>query len=169
MNKFLAVTIALSPLLIFSPAKAQDASLGCKILLCAAASNPSWESIPYCVPPMNTLFNILSKGGSWPTCPEGNASGVGYQQYQACPSGKSSYSVTQTATNGITGVVADPNGAICAGQVVQQCSYVQTKGNTEEVCTNQALDATDRPINAKPYYVDIQNNGSSQRFWFNLQ
>jgi hypothetical protein len=33
--------------------KAQDAEFGCKVLLCAAASNPSWPQIPYTNGPHN--------------------------------------------------------------------------------------------------------------------
>ena len=68
-------------------ARAQDASLGCKILLCAAATNPDWSGIPYCVPPMTQLFNILEHGGGWPSCPEGDVSPVQYTPYKACPAG----------------------------------------------------------------------------------
>ena len=59
-------------------AYAQDASFGCKVLLCAAATVPGWSSIPYCVPVMTQLFRSLARGGGWPTCSEGNASNVVY-------------------------------------------------------------------------------------------
>jgi hypothetical protein len=39
--------------------KAQDAEFGCKVLLCAAASNPSWPQMPYCVPVMNQLYRMM--------------------------------------------------------------------------------------------------------------
>ena len=52
-------------------ALAEDASFGCQVLLCAASSNPSWSSVPYCVPVMHRLFDLLAAGHSWPTCPEG--------------------------------------------------------------------------------------------------
>ncbi len=35
-----------------NPLHRQDASFPCKVLLCAAATNPSWTGIPYCVPIM---------------------------------------------------------------------------------------------------------------------
>ena len=41
--------IALDPM---ASSQAQDASFACKVLLCAAATNPSWTQIPYCVPIM---------------------------------------------------------------------------------------------------------------------
>src|SRR5271168_2383035 len=43
----LFATISMSPLLLGGPAAAQDASFGCKVLLCAAAATPSWSGIPY--------------------------------------------------------------------------------------------------------------------------
>ena len=48
--------------------QAQDASFGCKVLLCAMSTNPSWSGVPYCVPVMNQLFSQLAVGGSWPVC-----------------------------------------------------------------------------------------------------
>lgn len=53
-------------------ARAQDASFGCKVLLCAAASAPGWTAIPYCVPIMEEVFRELSLGWSWPTCSQAN-------------------------------------------------------------------------------------------------
>ena len=50
------------------PANAQDASFGCKVLLCALSSAPGWSAIPYCVPVMNQLFTSLAMGGGWPIC-----------------------------------------------------------------------------------------------------
>ena len=50
------------------PASAQDASFGCKVLLCALSSVPGWSAIPYCVPVMNQLFRSLATGGGWPIC-----------------------------------------------------------------------------------------------------
>lgn len=47
---------------ILERADAQDASFGCKVLLCAAASAPSWSGIPYCVPVMQALFRQLANG-----------------------------------------------------------------------------------------------------------
>ena len=80
-------TISLAPFLLSHPARAQDASFGCKVLLCAAATTPSWSGIPYCVPVMQQLFTQLAKEGGWPTCAQGDASPVGYQPYEALPGG----------------------------------------------------------------------------------
>lgn len=56
-----------------SNAQAQDASFGCKVLLCAAASAPGWTGIPYCVPVMQQLIRQVGRGGAWPVCLEGQA------------------------------------------------------------------------------------------------
>lgn len=49
--------------LAFAPtgAEAEDASWGCQVLLCAASQNPSWQGVPYCVPPMKRLIAAMSK------------------------------------------------------------------------------------------------------------
>ena len=50
-----------------APAKADQ--LGCTILLCMM--NPAgWASVPYCVSPVQTAFNLLSRGKPLPQCPE---------------------------------------------------------------------------------------------------
>ena len=54
-----------------SNARAQDASFGCKVLLCAAATAPGWTGIPYCVPVMQQLIRQVGRGGAWPVCLEG--------------------------------------------------------------------------------------------------
>lgn len=92
-------------------ASAQDASFGCKVLLCAAATNPGWSSIAYCVPVMHELFRRLARGGGWPSCPEARTSGLGYERYQACPAGQTA---GQLNTDGMDGFSAIPNGDVCA-------------------------------------------------------
>jgi len=66
-------------------AAAQDASFGCKVLLCAVATAPSWSGIPYCVPVMEQLFSDLRKGRGWPTCAEATAGSVASETNQNCP------------------------------------------------------------------------------------
>lgn len=67
-----AAAIALAATFAGRPeARAQDASFGCKVLLCAAATAPSWAGIPYCVPVMQQLIRQVARGGAWPVCLEG--------------------------------------------------------------------------------------------------
>ncbi|MEH6952901.1 hypothetical protein V4R08_16795 (plasmid) [Nitrobacter sp. NHB1] len=140
-------------------ADAQDASFGCKVLLCAAASAPSWSGIPYCVPVMQTLFRQLAQGGGWPSCAEGNASGLGYEPYQACPAG---LTPVQSASDG--GVGASPSGNLCADLSKPQ----QVCSGGDGGCTT-TYSTTARDPRSDPYYVDISTANGSQRFYFSLQ
>jgi len=70
-----------------NPLYAQDASFPCKVLLCAAATSPSWTGIPYCVPIMRQAIYMQAWGiavgacaeaqGSGPSAGGSSASGVG--------------------------------------------------------------------------------------------
>lgn len=141
--------------------RAQDASFGCKVLLCAAASAPSWSGIPYCVPVMQTLFRQLAKGGGWPSCSEGNASGLGYEPYQACPAG---LTAAQAASDAGAGVSAAENGSLCADLTKPQ--QVCTGGDGGCATT---YPTAPRDPRSDPYYVDIKTANGTQRFHFSLQ
>jgi hypothetical protein len=131
------------------PASAQDASFGCKVLLCAAASAPGWSGIPYCVPVMEQLFSNLAHGQGWPGCAEASASGVGYDPYQACPAG-------------LTPAAGNP--ALCADL-----------SKPQEICTGArggcatGYPTTPRPLRADPYYIDLTSGNGTQRFYFSLR
>ena len=142
-------------------ARAQDASFGCKVLLCAAASAPGWSGMPYCVPVMQTLFRQLAKGGGWPTCSEGNASGLGYEPYQACPVG---LTPVQASSDGGAGLFSAPNGNLCAD--LSKPQQVCTGGDGG--CTT-TYPTTARESRSDPYYVDINTANGAQRFYFSLQ
>ena len=171
-------TLPFAPL----PVQAQDASFGCKVLLCAAAAAPGWGSIPYCVPVMQTLFRQLAKGKGWPLCSEGNASGLGYEPYQACQSGLP-YQVTQTATsNGSDGsgqssqttYVADANGSVCIDAAVADnapclTASPNTSGNSQCATLSANYSPVARSARENPYFVDITpKNSSPSRFYFSL-
>ena len=144
-----------------SRGEAQDASFGCKVLLCAAASNPSWSGIAYCVPVMQSLFHSLAHGGSWPSCSEGNASGLGYEPYQACPAGLTS---VQSPTDGGADFMPAPNGSLCADLSKPQ----QICSGGDGGCTT-SYPTTPRDPRSEPYYVDISTANGSQRFYFSLR
>lgn len=129
-------------------ASAQDASLGCKILLCAAATNPDWSGIPYCVAPMSQLFDILRNGGAWPSCPEGEVSSVQYTPYKACPAGwLAGRFDSGTNSFGFGNFVPDPSGDSCLNPNGDQECH-------QGIClTNYA--SQPRATNSKPYCVDI--------------
>lgn len=163
MKRGTALLIALGLLCASSAvhrARAQDASFGCKVLLCAAASAPGWSGIPYCVPVMQTLFRQLAKGGGWPSCSEGNASEPGYEPYQACPAGLTS---VQPASDGV-GLSASPDGNLCADLSKPQ----QVCSGGDGGCTT-TYPTTARDPRSDPYYVDISTANGAQRFYFSLQ
>jgi hypothetical protein len=54
---------------------AQDASFPCKVLLCAAATNPAWTGIPYCVPIMQQAIYMQAWGIAVGACAEAQSSG----------------------------------------------------------------------------------------------
>jgi hypothetical protein len=143
-------------------AQAQDASFGCKVLLCAAASAPGWSGIPYCVPVMQTLFRQLAKGGGWPSCAEGNASGLGYEPYRACPAG---LTPVQSESDGAAGVSAAPNGNLCAD--LSKPQQVCSGGDGGGCATTYPMSARDP--RSDPYFVEISTANGAQRFYFSLQ
>lgn len=163
MKRCAALSVAIGLLCTLSAVgsgRAQDALFGCKVLLCAAASAPSWSGIPYCVPVMQTLFRQLAKGGGWPSCSEGTASGLGYEPYQACPAG---LTAAQPASDG-GGVSPAENGSLCADLTKPQ----QVCSGGDGGCTT-TYPTTQRDPRSDPYYVDINTANGAQRFHFSLQ
>ena len=156
----------------------QDASFGCKVLLCAAATVPSWSGIPYCVPVMQSLFKQLAKGKGWPVCSQGNASGLGYEPYQPCQSGLP-WQVTQTAASNGSGqgsqtiYVADANGSICIDPPVSgnaACLIASADPGGNSPCAAMSANSpTQRSARQNPFFVDITpKNADTSRFWFSL-
>lgn len=168
MVKFRPALLGLAVLVSLgvSPARAQDASFGCKVLLCAAATNPSWSGIPYCVPVMTQLFRMLRRGGGWPTCPEGNAGGLGYEPYKPCPTGQVAYGQVQNGDNGGAALQPDPNGAYCVEpeRFARMCS-----GQDNQAGCDLSYRPTLRTQRTEPHFVDITTGGSTSRFYFSLQ
>ena len=171
------LTIAITPC-----ARAQDASFGCKVLLCAAATVPGWSGIPYCVPVMTQLFRSLARGGGWPVCSEGNAGNVVYDPYKACPVGKFSGNATplpegwqSNLTNvfsnvaipqDATAINPDPNGSVCADP--QPLANVCMGYNDVTTCQG-VYTSTPRAPNDKSYFVTITTANGAQQFRFDLR
>ncbi|MGN7882541.1 hypothetical protein [Ensifer sp. 22460] len=170
-----------------SGAKAQDAEFGCRILLCAASQNPSWQGVPYCVPPMKKLIRDMAKPGfSWPICHEAKAGKPGHEQYEECPAGSS----VGYSESGREGANRTPNKCV---QIVDRCENrgdfqarygdadandranikVRTlhngRGNlSDSGCKVQIT--MPRPQRSNPYFFDIPNDkDDKERFWFNLR
>jgi hypothetical protein len=144
-----------------SPAVAQDASFGCKVLLCAAASNPSWRGIAYCVPVMNQLFSMMKRRGfSWPVCPEGKTGAPQYEPFEACAEGWTSVRVDEHS------VQNDPNGASCArprpvGQTASQSDRTDRPQDRFEIMA--------RTQRSEPWYVTVDAGDGPRRFYFNVE
>lgn len=159
---------------------AQDASFGCKVLLCAAASAPNWSGIPYCVPVMKQLFHDLAKGRGWPNCSEANASDVKYEPFKSCPKNMSAYS--SNYTSGSTGNNRDStipgyqtwqqdvNGDSCANPNYMHVGTCDGDAATYGNCIYPSVNPVPREKNSEPYYVDLSpKNHSSFRFYFDLK
>lgn len=159
-----------------APAKAQDASWGCQVLLCAASQNPSWHGVPYCVPPMTRLVAAMSKPGfSWPVCQEAKAGEPGRETYEDCPAG----TTVGYSSRGDNDWQGEPDQCI---RTVDTCGSPRRRdidpeaagltinrrfGEDGESCIQQV--ATPRPRRADPWFFDIPNDkGVKERFWFNL-
>ncbi len=182
-----------------APGKAQDAEFGCKVLLCAAASNPSWPSIPYCVPVMNQLYAMMrGLRFRWPLCTAAGTGAPGYEPYQPCPAGwQETGHDTQTSSGaaggGNTGVSSNLHSGgndLCARRLPQQPSG-QPSGRALQAsmpggqgqCTTSdgdnggvtnpgqmCVEYMPRPRNERPYYFDIRNTeGNQTRVWFNVR
>ncbi|MCT2581293.1 MAG: hypothetical protein E5X23_15665 [Mesorhizobium sp.] len=163
--------------LLPATAKAQDASWGCQVLLCAASQKPSWYGVPYCVPPMKKLIAAMSKPGfSWPICHEAKAGTPGRVMYEDCPAGtKVSYS-----TRGREGIRGEPDQCVKTVNVCKErlsrktgsddngiISYRRYSGRDGESCIQTV--STPRPRRVNPWFFDIPNDkGVEERFWFNL-
>ena len=170
-------------------AKAQDAEFGCKVLLCAAANNPSWPSIPYCVPVMNQLYAMMrSLRFRWPVCTAAGTGAPGYELYQPCPSGwqQTSGNASGGGDTGVSNSLGNGGHDLCArrlppqsfgrpfqasvpgGQIQCPASGGDNGGGSGsgEVC----VEYMPRPRNERPYYFDVRGaDGNPSRVWFNVR
>ena len=171
-RKLLAASVAFATPAL-APAQAQDASFGCKVLLCAAATSPNWSEIPYCVPVMTQLFKSLRKGGAWPSCPEGNGGSVGFQPYLACPAPAQAFTYQATGNSGsLPSLEADAqNGTLCAdpAQVAAEKRRCGNDGTAQKQTCAGNYPTSERPRNGTPYFIDIApRDGQPFRFYFNI-
>lgn len=184
--------------LTFAPtgAKAEDASWGCQVLLCAASQNPSWQGVPYCVPPMKRLIAAMAKPGfDWPICHEAKAGEPGREEFEDCPAGSHPTSSSDGDDNGLRRNEQDQ----CV-RIVDRCEnrnefsrlYGDEEANRRNRITVNVLTSgshndnflnrnnryngckvqvtSPRPRRANDWYFDIPNDkGVKERFWFNLR
>lgn len=152
-----ALMSLVAPLASAPSARAQDASFGCKVLLCAAAAAPGWAGIPYCVPVMQELFRQLARRGGWPVCSEARASGIGFEPFAPCP-------------NGLTPVQGDDGGAAADGALCADLSTPQQVcGQGEDTTCRTTYPTVARPTRPDPNFVDLTTSAGPQRFYFSLK
>jgi hypothetical protein len=182
-SAFLAVSAGAS-------AKAQDAEFGCKVLLCAAATNPSWPSIPYCVPVMNQLYAMMrGLRFRWPVCTAAGTGAPGYEPYQPCPTGWQETGQNTQTSSGDTGVSSSMrtgSNDLCARRLPQQPSgrplqasipggqikCPSSDGDNGGVTNSgqMCIEYMPRPLSERPYYFDMRNTeGNQSRVWFNIR
>ena len=170
-------------------AKAQDAEFGCKVLLCAAASDPSWPSIPYCVPVMNQLYAMMrSLRFRWPVCTAAGTGAPGYEPYQPCPTGwQETSSIAEGGGEaGVSSSMRAGGNDLCARRISQQSSgralqasmpggQIQCPAgdgdnggvtNSGQMC----IEYMPRPLSERPYYFVMRGaDGNQSRVWFNVR
>jgi hypothetical protein len=158
MARRIPIAIGLAALITLAPAaaSAQDASFGCKVLLCALARNPSWGGIPYCVPVMTAALQLLRKGRGFPPCAEAQAR-YGHEPFEACPSG-----YAPRARDGGAGeeVCARPKpvAATCIGVGDAACAFATTH------------ELRERQPRVEPYFVETRGEaGEPVRSYFTLR
>ncbi|WP_147307466.1 hypothetical protein [Mesorhizobium denitrificans] len=169
--------VALTP----TGTRAQDASFGCKILLCVASQNPSWQGVSYCVPPVLKLLAIRKvHPGYWPSCPEAGTHKPGYAEFEDCPAGTTPTTINRASDHGGstrgTPACAKPVQAACSSLYnrndrLGSNSYRDNAGSQRvgDACTTTEI--IPRPRRRNPYYFDIRNEGAAnfKRVYFNLR
>lgn len=157
------VAVGLATVTITVSGAAAASEWGCKILLCASSSDPSWRGVPACHPPMYRLISAMKRPGfSWPICPEGGAGKPGHEPYADCPAG---WAATTDPNSGRRGSLKSH----CA-RTVNLCSENRRtrSGRDGESCTRTEIMA--RGLRQDPYYFEIKDDtdGTVSRHWFGL-
>lgn len=152
---FFAVTAS-----VLSMSQAKASEWGCEVLLCAASSNPSWQGIPFCQPPMTKLIACLSATNpcSWPQCTQAGTGNPGYQPYENCPAG-------WTPSTNLGG--RDGNGG-----GVGQCQRRRTDNSCAgRDCDDDRYEYIARTRKANPYFFNIKDDTTGQvgKHEFNLR
>jgi len=160
------ITFAFALAAFFSMAPASHADeWACEVLLCASSSNPSWQGVPACHPPMERLISEMKKMHfSWPICEEAGTGAPGFERYLACPEG---YNV---------GSSNDHNGFSREGDLCVKTVNVCQSGTHGFFGSHSGQDgciqtvSIPRPLRSEPYYFDIKNDtsGQNERHWFSL-
>ncbi|MDP8250913.1 hypothetical protein I7V35_08515 [Pseudochrobactrum saccharolyticum] len=150
-------------------ASADNVEWGCQVLMCAASSAPSWQGVPYCVPPMTKLIAAMKLPGfSWPICPDSNTGKPAYEPYEPCPSGFAAQTIGEkhdTSELCVRFVNKRPN-----PNEYPEASVTPEYGGSDDQYIRGYIISQSRKRKENPYYYDIPNEqGVKQRFYFNLR
>jgi hypothetical protein len=137
---------------------------GCKVLLCAASDNPTWQSVPACLPPMYKLIACKFKtfgACPWPTCPEGGAGKPSYEKYEDCPDGWTAQTSSSTGSGHRELDVCVQRRSDCRMNLKQGISPTGLS----------CIASMPRPLRTKPYNFQIRNSQTNQveTHWFSLK
>lgn len=168
MRQNIGITTLTAVTAVFSTVASSraDASWGCEVLLCAAASNPSWHGVATCVPPMTRLVQHLSRGGEWPSCPSADAR-LGFERWSPCREG------FRPAQRGDPKVRDDAHRRrveICRSNESQRVCGMDTddEGTARYACRNVHGEYVRQP-HPRPYYYAIpSSDGFVVRYHFAL-
>lgn len=150
--------------LVGTLSQAAASDWGCKVLLCAASDNPSWQSVPSCLPPMYKLIACRSKtfgACPWPTCPEGGTGNPAYQKFEDCPAGWRAQASSSTSSG-------NREFDIC----VQRASTCDVgRYRSRDVSGSTCIATMPRPLRLKPYNFQIRNSQTNlvETHWFSLK
>jgi hypothetical protein len=162
MVRTLVSTALIATALLASPARAED-EFGCKVLLCAAAENPSWRGIPYCVPVMAKLYSMMNAWSfSWPICSSAGTGAPGYDPYLPCPAGFTPRS--NDDGNRGSAMQTGHGNQMCVG--MGKCSDGGRDNNSAFGHSNSCQVSIPRPVRSDPYYFDIPEH---KRVYFAIQ
>lgn len=149
-------------------ARADNVNWGCQVLMCAASSSPSWQGVPYCVPPMTKLIAAMKLPGfSWPICPDSKTGKPAYEPYEPCPSGFSSVSTGEKHFQRelcVRYVNKRPD-----AKEYPDAEITTEMGGSDDQYVRGYKITQSRKRKENPYYYDIPNDqGGKERFYFNL-
>ncbi len=150
-------------------AQAENVSWGCQVLMCAASSAPSWQGVPYCVPPMTKLIAAMKLPNfSWPICHESKTGKPAYEPYEPCPEGyvAASYGEKHDIYSRCERTVKDkPNPNDYKDAEIK----INYGGGDEQYISSYKI-SMKRKERDNPYYFDIPSDtGVTKRFYFNLK
>ena len=157
---------------IFVPPALAEEEFGCKVLLCAASENPSWRSVPYCVPVMAKLYSMMNAWSfTWPSCLSAGTGAPGFEPYDDCPTGWTASTVSISGSSSGVMSVGGQSGVqhICQRRNTSNwgcqnglSSFSGGNRNDSQSC----IETIPRPMRADPYYFDIPEY---KRVFFNVR